>query len=99
MSRGPPSAKATARFAGTYTWGWTDHILEETPESQEDLIAGMLGGRTMASLSAQQQEQIQNRATQLMSRRQRVPMMRVMSHQNLPVVRVMPYNGFQRNRF
>lgn len=81
------------------TWGWTDHILEETPESEDDVIAGMLGGRTMASLSAQQQEQIRSRATQLMSRRQQVPMMRVMSHQNMSVVRVMPYNGFQRNRF
>lgn len=81
------------------TWGWTDHILEETPESEEQVIAGMLGGRTMASLSDQQQTQIRNRAEQLMSRRQQVPMMRVMSHQNMSVVRVMPGNGFQRNRF
>lgn len=33
------------------------------------------------------------------SRRQRVPMMRVMSHQYLPVVEVQPFNFYQRNRY
>jgi len=63
------------------------------------VIAGMLGGRTLSSLSAQQQEQVRTRAAQLMSRRQQVPMMRVMSHQDMSVLRVWPFNGFQRNRF
>jgi hypothetical protein len=31
--------------------------------------------------------------------RQRVPMMRVMSHQYLPVVEVQPFNIYQRNRY
>ena len=31
--------------------------------------------------------------------RQRVPMMRVMRHQNLPVVEVQPFNLYQRNRY
>ena len=31
--------------------------------------------------------------------RQRVPMMRVMEHQRLPVVEVQPFNLYQRNRF
>lgn len=32
-------------------------------------------------------------------RRQRIPMMRVTSHQRLPVARLQPFNQFQRNRF
>lgn len=81
------------------TWGWTDHILQETPESAEEVIAGMLGGRSMSELNAQQQEQMRSRAQQIMERRQQVPMMRVMSHQDMSVMRVLPFNGFQRNRF
>ncbi len=81
------------------TWGWTDHILQETPESEEAVIAGMLSGRTLASLSAEQQEQVRTRAAEVMARRQRVPMMRVMRHQDMSVLRVWPFNGFQRNRF
>ena len=33
------------------------------------------------------------------TRRQRVPMMRIMTHQRLPVVEVQPFNQYQRNRF
>ncbi|MEX2609182.1 MAG: M14 family zinc carboxypeptidase [Gemmatimonadota bacterium] len=51
------------------TWGWTDHLLRETPESADE------------------------------ARRQRVPMMRVMTHQDLPVLRVQPFHDYQRNRF
>lgn len=81
------------------TWGWTDHILEETPESEEAVIRSMLGGRGIGELSAQQQEQIRERAAQIMSERQRVPMMRVMDHQRMSVLRVQPFNTYQRNRF
>ena len=81
------------------TWGWTDHILQETPESVEAVIASMLGERSLSSLSADQQEQIRERATSIFERRQRVPMMRVMTHQDMSVLRVWPFNGFQRNRF
>jgi len=81
------------------TWGWTDHILEESPESEEAVIAGMLGGRSMNELSAQQQTQVRERAVAAMSERQQVPMMRVLGHQDMSVLRVWPYNGFQRNRF
>jgi hypothetical protein len=59
----------------------------------------MLGGRAMAELDEETQEQIQRRATQVMNRRQQVPMMRVMTHQELPVIRVQPFNQYQRNRF
>ena len=52
------------------TWGWTDHILEETSEEDDE------------------DDELQ-----------RVPMMRVLTHQNLPVLRVGHFNDFQRNRF
>jgi dipeptidyl-peptidase 4 len=81
------------------TWGWTDHILQETPSSVDEVITGMLDGRSMADLTEEQRTQIRDRAEQVMSRRQQVPMIRVMTHQRLPVVRVQPFNQYQRNRF
>lgn len=81
------------------TWGWADHVLQETPESVEEVIAGMLGGGSLADLTPEQQEQVRGRAEQMMNRRQQVPMMRVMTHQDLPVVRVAPFNQYQRNRY
>jgi len=81
------------------TWGWTDHILEETPESVDDVIAGMLGGRSMSQIEEEEQDRIRERAAEVMAERQRVPMMRVPTHQNMSVLRVTHFNGFQRNRF
>jgi hypothetical protein len=73
------------------TWGWLDHILQETPESEEEVIAGMLegAGMSMAELDAEQEERVRRRAAQIMARTQEIPMMRVMQHpERLPVVRV-----------
>ena len=36
---------------------------------------------------------------EIMAERQQVPMMRVLSHQNMSVLRVQPFNTYQRNRF
>ena len=81
------------------TWGWTDHILEETPDSEEEVIASMLGGRALSELSAEQQDRIRERAAEIMTESQQVPMMRVMTHQPMSVLRVQPFNQYQRNRF
>ncbi len=81
------------------TWNWTDHILEESPASREAVLEQMLGGRSLSELDAEQRERIEERATQIFERRQRVPMMRVLEHQRMSVLRVWPFNGFQRNRF
>jgi hypothetical protein len=81
------------------TWGWTDHILQVTPQSIEEAMAQALGGTDPASLTDEQREQLRNRAEQAMGRRQRVPMMRVLRHPNLPVMRVAPFNQYERNRF
>ena len=82
------------------TWGWTDHLLEVTPESVDAVMADMLanfGGG--AELTEQQRTQLRERAEEIMNRRQQVPMMRVMEHQRLPVMRVASFNDYQRNRF
>jgi dipeptidyl-peptidase 4 len=81
------------------TWGWTDHILQETPGSVEEVVSGFLGGESLEDLEPQQREQLLARAEEIMARRQQVPMMRVMTHQDLPVQRVQPFNEYQRNRF
>jgi dipeptidyl-peptidase 4 len=81
------------------TWGWTDHILQETPPSVDAAMSQLLGGGSPSGLSAEQQQQLRERAQELMDRRQQVPMMRVMTHQDLPVERIRHFNGFQRNRF
>lgn len=81
------------------TWGWTDHLLQETPESVEEVVAQMTGGASLEELEPERREQVRERAEEIMDRRQRVPMMRVMSHQDLPVLRVQPFNEYQPNRF
>ncbi len=81
------------------TWGWADHILEETPESEDAVLESMLGGRSMSELDPEQVQRMRNRASEIMSERQQVPMMRVLSHQNMSVLRVQPFHQFQRNRF
>ena len=81
------------------TWGFTDHILQETPESAEAAAAGMLGGRDMSELTEEQREQVMERAQQMMERRQQVPMIRVPGHQKLPVVRLAPGDYIPGNRF
>lgn len=81
------------------TWGWTDHVLQETPESVAEVMEAMLGDTDPASLTAEQRTAVEARAREIMQERQRVPMMRVMTHQNLPVIRVQQPNRYQRNRF
>ena len=53
----------------------------------------------MTALTPEQQQQLRERAAVVIAGRQQVPMMRVMEHQEMSVIRVMPFNGFQRNRF
>ncbi len=81
------------------TWNFADHILQETPATVEDAAAAMLGGRDMSELTEEQREQVMTRAQEMMERRQQVPMMRVMTHQDLPVLRVAPVGDGPGNRF
>jgi hypothetical protein len=81
------------------TWNWTDHVLQVTPESVEEALAGMLEGQDPSEMSEQQLTRLRTFAERQMARRQQVPMMRVVESQELPLVRVAPFNDYQRNRF
>ncbi|MEM7414949.1 MAG: M14 family zinc carboxypeptidase [Gemmatimonadota bacterium] len=81
------------------TWNWADHVLQDTPESEEAVLESVLGGRDFSAMGERQQNQIMGQVERIWNRRQRVPMMRVLDHQEMSVVRVVPGNGFHRNRF
>jgi hypothetical protein len=81
------------------TWGWADHVLEVTPESVDEVLAAFLGDRDPSTIPADQMARMRERAQEAFEERQRVPMMRVMTHQPLPVIRVEPFHEVQRNRF
>lgn len=81
------------------TWGWVDHLLEVRPESVEEALAGMLEDVDLSSLPPEMRTRMEERARQMLATPQRVPMMRVMTHQSLPVMRVEEFNTYERNRF
>lgn len=81
------------------TWGWADHLLEVRPESVEEAMAAMAEDMDLSSLPPDQLARFRQRAEQMLGEPQRVPMMRVMTHQSLPVMRVEPFNQYQRNRY
>jgi len=66
------------------TWGWTDHVLQVRPGSVEEAMAEM----DVSGMSAEQRGQLRARIERQLATPQRVPMMRVMTHQPLSVVRV-----------
>ena len=81
------------------TWNWTDHVLQVTPESVDEVLASMMGGRDASEMDAEQLARLRTFAERQMERRQQVPMMRVVERHDLPVVRVQPFNEYQRNRY
>jgi hypothetical protein len=81
------------------TWGWTDHVLEVRPATVEEAMEAFLTNVDPGQLTAEQLERIEARVREQLAEGQQVPMMRVMNHQNLPVMRVQPFNQYQRNRF
>jgi hypothetical protein len=81
------------------TWGWTDHILEVRPGTVEEVVAAMLGERDPSTIPPEQLRRMRARAEERLAEGQRVPMIRVTRHQRLPVVRVEPFNQYQRNRY
>lgn len=81
------------------TWGWTDHLLEVRPESVEEALAGMLEDVDLSSIPPEVRTRMEERARQMLATPQQVPMMRVMAHQRLPVMRVEEFNAYERNRY
>lgn len=81
------------------TWGYTSHILQVTPETTEEAMAALLGNMDMATLTEEQIAQLERRVEAQQAQRQQVPMMRVLRHQPVPVVRVNPGNDYNRTRY
>ena len=81
------------------TWGWADHIIRVRPSTLEGMMAEFLGGRDRSEIGPQQLERMEERMRQQLAEGQRVPMIRITTHQPLSVVRVVPFNEYQRNRY
>lgn len=81
------------------TWGYADHLLQVRPSTVEEMMAAFLGGRDPSEIPPQQLARIEARMREQLAEGQRVPMIRITTHQPLPVIRVAPFNQYQRNRF
>jgi len=80
------------------TWGWADHIIEVTPQSIDEALATLYAVRGPEELTPERRAQLQSRAEEMMQRRQRVPMMRVLEADRLPVERVRRFMPSAGNR-
>lgn len=83
------------------TWGWADHVLEVRPRTVEEGMTAFAqaSGMDLSTIPAGQLAQLRSRVERQLSARQRVPMMRIMSHQPLQVMRVKPAGEAGRNEF
>lgn len=81
------------------TWGWLDNVLQVQPASVEEALRGMLGDTDISSLTPQQRAQMETQAQNMMTRRQRIPMMRVMTAQPMSLLEVTSFNEYNRTRY
>jgi hypothetical protein len=81
------------------TWNYTDNVLRVTPNSLEDAISGLLGDNDLSSLTEAQRTQLETRARAMMNQRQRVPMMRLVTMQPMPLLEVTSFNQSNRTRY
>lgn len=81
------------------TWGWLDNVLQVQPATIEEALRGMLGDTDPNSLSPQQRTQMETQARAMMARRQRIPMMRVMTAQPMSLLEVTSFNEYNRTRY
>ena len=81
------------------TWGYTDHVLQVTPSSVEDVMRDMLGDTELSSLAPEQRAGLEKKAAELMTRRQRIPMMRVATAQPMPLLEVTRFTELNRTRY
>src|SRR5690606_18487 len=79
------------------TWGWADHLLEVRAGSVDEAMAAM--EIDQSALSAEQRSQLRARVERQLATPQRVPMMRVMTHQPMRVMRVESSDGAGRNEY
>ena len=81
------------------TWGWLDNVLQVRPATVEEAIRGMLGDTDINSLTPQQRTQTEAQANAMMTRRQRVPMMRLMTPQPMSLLEVTRFGEENRTRY
>lgn len=81
------------------TWGWLDNVLQVQPASVEEALRGMLGDTDINSLSPAQRTAMETQARAMMTRRQRVPMMRVITPQPMSLLEVTRFGEDNRTRY
>jgi len=81
------------------TWGWLDNVLQVQPATVEEAMRGMLGDTDINSLTPQQRTQMETQARAMMARRQRIPMMRVMTAQPMSLLEVTRFGEENRTRY
>lgn len=80
------------------TWGWADHLLQVRPRTVEEGLAALAAEMEvdLATLPEARRAQLRAQVERMLASRPRVPMMRIMTHQRLPVMRVEPVHRYQR---
>jgi dipeptidyl-peptidase-4 len=81
------------------TWGYTDNVLQVSPESIDAAMAGLLGDNDLSALSPEQRKGLEAKAAAMMKQRQRVPMMRVVKEQPKKLIEVTRYTDLNRTRY
>jgi len=74
-------------------------VVRVTPTSVDEAMRGLLGDADASSLTPAQRTQFETRAKAMMSLKQRVPMMRVMTSQPMPLLEVTSFNESNRTRY
>ena len=81
------------------TWGYTDNVLQVSPTSVEEALAGLLGDNDLSSLSPEQRKGLEAKAAAMMKQRQRIPMMRVTTETPKKLIEVTRYTDLNRTRY
>lgn len=81
------------------TWNYTDNVLRVTPANVDEAMRVMLGDTDLSSLTPAQRTQLETRAQAMMRQKQRVPMMRLMTAQPMPLLEVTSFNESNRTRY
>ncbi|MHB1297833.1 MAG: M14 family zinc carboxypeptidase [Gemmatimonadaceae bacterium] len=81
------------------TWNYTDNVVRVTPTSVDEAMRGLLGDADASSLTPEQRTLFEARAKAMMGLKQRVPMMRLMTSQPMPLLEVTSFNESNRTRY
>ena len=81
------------------TWGYTDNVLQVSPASVDEAIAGLLGDNDLSALTPEQRKGLEAKAAAQMQQRQRIPMMRVVKEQPKKLLEVTRYTELNRTRY